>query len=114
MLRLTIAAALLFAAPAAAADTPVVQRMRAAAQADIARNEALLERLVKQNSGTLNAPGVRIDQHRDPLRSGFVLMKPRPGLGLDGQGIERDALERQQLRHAQGRGHRSASGASME
>lgn len=43
---------------ATAATSPAEQKMRASVAADTARNEALLERLVKQNSGTLNLPGV--------------------------------------------------------
>ncbi|HEU0043759.1 M20/M25/M40 family metallo-hydrolase [Sphingomonas sp.] len=53
-----LTAALLLTAPALAAD-PSHERLRAAIEADTSRQEALLERLVNQNSGTLNAPGVR-------------------------------------------------------
>ncbi|WP_419808820.1 M20/M25/M40 family metallo-hydrolase [Sphingomonas sp.] len=51
-------AALLLASPALADHQPV-ERLRAAVAADTARNEALLQRLVDQNSGTLNRIGVR-------------------------------------------------------
>ncbi|MDB5696120.1 MAG: family metallopeptidase [Sphingomonas bacterium] len=57
MLRL-LAPALLLATAATAQPIPA-DRLRAATTADTARNEALLERLVNQNSGTLNAPGVK-------------------------------------------------------
>ena len=43
---------------AAAATSAPEQKMRATVDAEVARDEALLERLVKQNSGTLNLPGV--------------------------------------------------------
>ena len=53
---LFLAPALLVAAPA----QPIpVDRLRTAVAADASRMEALLERLVNQNSGTLNAPGVK-------------------------------------------------------
>ncbi|KAK0331261.1 hypothetical protein LTR94_029638, partial [Friedmanniomyces endolithicus] len=58
-----LAPAALFAAclatPVAATGlSPAEARMKATIAADAARNEALLERLVLQNSGTLNLPGV--------------------------------------------------------
>lgn len=59
MLRSFAALALLVAAPVAAADSPAQARMRAAIAADAGRHVALLERLVNQNSGTFNLPGVR-------------------------------------------------------
>lgn len=52
-------AALLIAAPAQAQLTAPERRVAEAAAADADRNLALLERLVNQNSGTLNLPGVR-------------------------------------------------------
>ena len=54
-----LAPALLLAAAAPAAERLPIDRLRAAVIADTPRNEALLERLVNQNSGTLNASGVR-------------------------------------------------------
>jgi glutamate carboxypeptidase len=51
--------ALLLAAPAAAALTPAESRMVRTVDAEQARHLALLERLVNQNSGTLNAEGVK-------------------------------------------------------
>lgn len=45
--------------PALAQTPPQVAAMRRAVAADTERNEALLERLVVQNSGTLNLPGVK-------------------------------------------------------
>lgn len=61
--RAIAAAALLSAAslpsPAMAADRAEAARMADAVAADTDRNLALLERLVAQNSGTLNLPGVR-------------------------------------------------------
>lgn len=54
------AAALALISTVAVAQTPQqVQAMRTAVAGDTARNEALLERLVAQNSGTLNLTGVR-------------------------------------------------------
>lgn len=59
-LPLPLSALLLLTAwPAAAQTAPEIARMRAAIAADQPRNVALLERLVNQNSGTLNLPGVR-------------------------------------------------------
>lgn len=46
------------AAPALAALSPTEQKMAAAVEAGKARNLALLERMVNQNSGTLNLEGV--------------------------------------------------------
>ncbi len=51
--------AMLSAVPAAAALTPAETRMVRAVDADQARHLALLERLVNQNSGTLNLAGVK-------------------------------------------------------
>lgn len=45
--------------PLLAQTSPQVEAMRKAVAADTQRNEALLERLVVQNSGTLNLPGVK-------------------------------------------------------
>lgn len=59
--RPALAAALLIAAtaaPAAAALRPEERRMIATVDAERARHLALLERLVNQNSGSLNLPGV--------------------------------------------------------
>jgi len=50
---------LLVAAPALAELSPAERRMQASVAADVARNEALLEKLVDQNSGSLNLPGVK-------------------------------------------------------
>lgn len=62
MSRFLAPAALLaacLATPGVAAGlSPAEARMKAAIAADATRNEALLERLVLQNSGTLNLPGV--------------------------------------------------------
>ncbi|MEH3047004.1 M20/M25/M40 family metallo-hydrolase [Sphingomonas adhaesiva] len=55
-LRLALAAPLLLLATAAV--SPSEERMRAAVAAGTPRDEALLERLVRQNSGTLNLAGV--------------------------------------------------------
>jgi glutamate carboxypeptidase len=55
--------------PATAALAPAEQRMVTAVDADSARNIALLERLVNQNSGTNNAEGVR--KVADMLRPEF-------------------------------------------
>ena len=52
-------ATVLLATPALAAPSLPVDKLRAAVAADTTRNEALLQRLVEQNSGTLNAAGVR-------------------------------------------------------
>ncbi len=58
--RLTLAAALVAATapPAAAQTAPQIARMRSTIAADQGRNVALLERLVNQNSGSLNLAGV--------------------------------------------------------
>ena len=58
-IALPLAATLLLAAPGAGADTPPTGRLQATVEADRAHGEALLQRLVEQNSGTLNLPGVR-------------------------------------------------------
>lgn len=52
-------AALLLAAPAAAQLSPAEQKMRATVTAEAARHEALLQKLVEQNSGTMNPAGVK-------------------------------------------------------
>jgi glutamate carboxypeptidase len=60
MIKTIIAALLaLLTAPALAQATPAERRMATFVEADRAYGEALLERLVNQNSGTLNLPGVR-------------------------------------------------------
>ena len=57
--RFAIFAALIFAAtPAFTAPSPVEQRMIASIDAEQGRSLGLLERLVNQNSGSLNLPGV--------------------------------------------------------
>ena len=58
-MRAFLLVAALLASPALAAPVFPTDRLRAAVAADTARNEALLQRLVEQNSGTLNLPGVR-------------------------------------------------------
>lgn len=45
--------------PAAAQLSPAEQRMKATVAAEAARHEALLQRLVEQNSGTMNLAGVK-------------------------------------------------------
>ena len=60
MTRLALMAlALTLASPASGADRAPVERLRAAVAADGAHHVDLLERLVNQNSGTLNLSGVR-------------------------------------------------------
>lgn len=60
MLKPLLAAALIaLPLPAIAQTAPQLAAMRKAVSADAARNEALLERLVVQNSGTLNLEGVK-------------------------------------------------------
>ncbi|WBH17296.1 M20/M25/M40 family metallo-hydrolase [Sphingomonas radiodurans] len=58
MLRLFTAAALL-ATPAFGATTPAENQMKAAIATEAPRHEALLEKLVRQNSGSLNVAGVK-------------------------------------------------------
>ena len=58
MIRTALAAAALLATPALAQPAPDA-RMRDTMAAETPRTEALLERLVAQNSGTLNLAGVR-------------------------------------------------------
>lgn len=58
MNKLLFAFALLFATPAAAKLSPPEQRMAASVQAEQERTLALLERMVNQNSGSLNPAGV--------------------------------------------------------
>ncbi len=55
-----VAALGLSAAPAIAAPSPAERRMIAAVDAEQARSLALIERLVNQNSGSLNIPGVTV------------------------------------------------------
>ncbi|MEZ0495276.1 M20/M25/M40 family metallo-hydrolase [Sphingomonas sp. IW22] len=60
MLKPLLAAALItLPLPAIAQTAPQLAAMRKAVSADATRNEALLERLVVQNSGTLNLEGVK-------------------------------------------------------
>jgi glutamate carboxypeptidase len=59
LLALALAAPPFLTAPAHAADSAAQARMRATISAEQARHIDLLERLVNQNSGTLNAPGVK-------------------------------------------------------
>ena len=47
------------AAPAGAAPTAAERRMKTTVDAEVARHEALLQKLVEQNSGTLNLAGVK-------------------------------------------------------
>ncbi|GAA0650559.1 M20/M25/M40 family metallo-hydrolase [Brevundimonas lenta] len=60
-MRLVLAALLLFALPTAAAaqSNPAEQTMMQTVQSEHDRHIALLERMVNQNSGSLNLPGVR-------------------------------------------------------
>ncbi len=68
-MRLILAALLLFALPGAALaqPDPAEQAMMRTVAAEHDRHIALLERMVNQNSGTLNLPGVRIV--RDMVRA---------------------------------------------
>lgn len=59
MIRFWLALAGALAGPAVAADRDTNARLAAAATADAGYDAALLQRLVDQNSGTLNLPGVR-------------------------------------------------------
>jgi glutamate carboxypeptidase len=60
MIRTLLAAALLALPASAIAQTPAqIETIRAAVERERPRHEALLERIVNQNSGTLNLPGVR-------------------------------------------------------
>ena len=56
--RFAFAAAVALSAPALAAPSPAERRMVATVDAEQARSLALLEKLVNQNSGSLNLPGV--------------------------------------------------------
>jgi len=58
-MRLLLALAAAIATPAAAQLSPAERTMQATVAAQAAQHEALLERLVRQNSGTLNLAGVR-------------------------------------------------------
>ncbi|WEK41649.1 MAG: M20/M25/M40 family metallo-hydrolase [Candidatus Sphingomonas colombiensis] len=71
---------------ATAATSPAEQKMRATVTADAPRNEALLERLVKQNSGTLNLPGV--------TAVGEMMRCELAALGFDVQWIDMRATGR--------------------
>jgi glutamate carboxypeptidase len=57
--RLALLAATLLATPALAATTPPETRMQATIATEAPRHEALLEKLVRQNSGSLNLAGVK-------------------------------------------------------
>lgn len=57
-MRLFLLALALLAAPAAAKQSPAEQRIVRTVEAERPRTVALLERLVNQNSGSLNLPGV--------------------------------------------------------
>jgi glutamate carboxypeptidase len=60
MIRTLLAAALLALPASAIAQTSAqIETMRSAVKGERPRHEALLERIVNQNSGTLNLPGVR-------------------------------------------------------
>lgn len=59
LLAFVAAFAFLFATPAAARLTPAEQRMTQTVDAEQERTLALLERMVNQNSGSLNLPGVK-------------------------------------------------------
>lgn len=59
LFKFIAAALILGSTPAIAQPTPAERRMAAYTIADAAHGEALLERLVNQNSGTLNSAGVR-------------------------------------------------------
>ena len=56
--RLLALAAAFLAAPVSAALTPAEQRMATTVQSEQDRTLGLLERMVNQNSGTLNLAGV--------------------------------------------------------
>ncbi len=60
MKQILTAVALILAAPATAAITPAETRMVRTVDAEQARHLALLEKLVNQNSGTLNLAGVKV------------------------------------------------------
>lgn len=68
------------------AQTPAEQQMRTAIDADQARNVALLERAVNQNSGTLNLEGVR--KVGDMFRAEF------DALGFQTRWIDQSAVGR--------------------
>ncbi|MGJ3626066.1 M20/M25/M40 family metallo-hydrolase [Sphingomonas sp. MMS24-JH45] len=52
-------ATFVLANPAVAQLSPAERKLKPAIDRDVARNEALLQRLVEQNSGTLNPAGVK-------------------------------------------------------
>ena len=83
--RLALAAPLLLLA-ATAAVSPPEARMRAAVAAGTARDEALLERLVLQNSGTLNLPGV--------TKVGAMMRDELAALGFDVRWVDMAATGR--------------------
>jgi glutamate carboxypeptidase len=88
LLRATTALALALASPAMAALTPAEQAMAAHVTADSERSIALLQRLVEQNSGSLNIAGVTkvAEMMRPELEAlGFdVTWKPLPQTGRAG------------------------------
>lgn len=77
---LILSAALLATAPATAQTAPQIAAMRQSVAADTERNQALLQRLVDQNSGTLNLAGVRA--------TGDMLVPEFRALGFDVEWIE--------------------------
>jgi glutamate carboxypeptidase len=80
------AAAAVIAAPAAAQVSPTETRIRAAITAETPRHEALLERLVNQNSGTLNLDGVR--------KAGEMVRAELESLGFGVRWIDQSAVVR--------------------
>ena len=84
-IRPTLAAVALLASAAAPASAPE-QTMRATISADTARSEALLERLVAQNSGSLNIAGV--------TAVGEMMRAELAPLGFDVQWIDMRATGR--------------------
>ncbi|WP_033919684.1 M20/M25/M40 family metallo-hydrolase [Sphingomonas sp. 37zxx] len=80
------ALALLIATPAAAQTAPQVAAMRQTVAAETARHEALLQKLVEQNSGTLNLAGVKAVG--DMMRAEF---EP---LGFTVDWVDQSAVER--------------------
>lgn len=86
MFRLFFATILMFAGPAAAADRDGAARMATATAADTERGIALLDRLVNQNSGTLNLPGVRA--------TGDIMRAELEPLGFKVRWVDMAATER--------------------
>lgn len=96
---LLAAAALVLASPALAAPpTPAERQMIAAVDADQARQLALLERMVNQNSGTRNLAGVR---------AVYEMVRPEfEALGFSVRWINQDAVGRAGHMIAEHRGKR--------